>query len=234
MKKLEYLISYWAPRCGFITHVNFCVLACLQTKRHMGVTVATLINTGKINMSLALVYWGSLSGHVFILFLYSYCNLLFFNTFPPTERDLITASFTFAHLVKLGSSRCMKTSSYVALWLLITLQMPSWLFYLLAFIISLWSTPEGHQNTLEKRWDEVMRSWMFPPLSFIWNLHAANKLREPGNNRKACFFCHLTPTKYFTDTDNWIVIGFLCVVNEMRLGEVDSKWSRGWVCENEG
>lgn len=234
MKKLEYLISYWAPRCGFIRHVNLVFLCVYRPKDTWG--DSCYLNKHWKNKHvfgpgiLRQLVWACL----YFVPLLLLPLVIFFNTSPTTERDLITASFTFAHLVKLGSSRCMKTSSYVALWLLITLQMPSWLFYLLAFIISLWSTPEGHQNTLEKRWDEVMRSWMFPPLSFIWNLHAANKLGEPGNNRKACFFCHLTPTKYFTDTDNWIVIGFLCVVNEMRQGEVDSKWSRGGVCENEG
>lgn len=61
------------------------------------------------------------------------------------------------------------------------------------------------------------------PLSFVCALRAANKHREAHNNHKVCSRCHLIPAKYFTDTDNWIVIGFLCVVNERRQGEVDAK-----------
>lgn len=40
--------------------------------------------------------------------------------------------------------------------------------------------------------------------------------REANNNQKAYFFCHLIPAEYFTDTHDWLVIGFLCVVNERR------------------
>lgn len=61
------------------------------------------------------------------------------------------------------------------------------------------------------------------PLSFICALRAANKHRDEHKNHNVAFLCHLIPAKYFTDTDNWIVIGFLCAVNERRQGEVDAK-----------
>lgn len=46
---------------------------------------------------------------------------------------------------------------------------------------------------------------------------------EAQSNQKAYFFSHLIITKYFTDTHDCLVIGFLCVVNERRQVEVDSK-----------
>lgn len=71
--------------------------------------------------------------------------------------------------------------------------------------------------------------------SFINDTSGEKKTnRAAHNNQKAYFFCHLIPAEYFTDTHDWLVIGFLCVVNEKRQVEVDSKWKWGGVQKKEG
>lgn len=46
---------------------------------------------------------------------------------------------------------------------------------------------------------------------------------EARNNHRGHLFYHLISTKHFTDTDDWLVIGFLRAVNERRQAEVDFK-----------
>lgn len=126
-------------------------------------------------------------------------------------------------------SRWMTTSWYRGLWLLVSLPYkcrPGWFIWdHLHFESKVW---------LRRAKTPCKRVRSLPLQNLIWTLHAAKEQREAHNNHKAGFFYYLISTKYFTDTDGWLVIGFLCVVNERRQVEVDSKWKGGGVHKEEG